>query len=117
LTEIEKVTTKELQNTLKVAPNKISNQEFNSGLGTIDYNKDYINKFRKKRKNGKLRNIYFRLILKDLFTMEKMFQYKMVNSNKCKRRGHVETFRHLLWECRSGKHPMNKSTGIKGKRL
>ena len=32
--------------------------------------------------------------------MEKMFKYKMVNDNKCKRCGEVETYKHLLWGCR-----------------
>jgi hypothetical protein len=31
--------------------------------------------------------------------MEKMFKYKMVNNNKCKRCENVETYKHLLWEC------------------
>ena len=31
--------------------------------------------------------------------MEKMFKYKMVTNNKCKRCEEVETYRHLLWEC------------------
>ena len=47
----------------------------------------------------KLRHIYFRLISKDFYTMEKMFKYKMVNNNKCIRCGAIETYRHLLWEC------------------
>ena len=35
--------------------------------------------------------------------MEKMFKYKMVNNNKCKRCGEIETYRHLLWECRESR--------------
>jgi hypothetical protein len=35
--------------------------------------------------------------------MEKMFKYKMVNSDKCRRCGEVETYRHLLWDCRETK--------------
>jgi hypothetical protein len=73
-TEIDKVTTKELQSALKVAQNKISNQEFNSSLGTTDFNKEYIIKFRNQCKNVKMRHIYFKLISKDFFTMEKMFK-------------------------------------------
>ena len=30
--------------------------------------------------------------------MEKMFKYNMINNNKCKRCGEVETYKHLLWE-------------------
>ena len=102
-TEMEKVNTKELQRTLKVALNKISNQEFNTKLGTVDYNKKYIIKFRNQCKNVKLRHIYFRLISKDFFTMEKMFKYKMVNNNKCKRCGELESYNHLLWECKEAR--------------
>ena len=101
--ELDKVTTKELQSTLKVALNKISNQDFNTRLGTIDYNKEFIGTFRRQCKNVKLRHIYFRLVSKDFFTMEKMFKYKMVNSDKCRRCGEVETYRHLLWDCRETK--------------
>ena len=36
--------------------------------------------------------------------MEKMFKYKMVNTNKCKRCEEVETFKHLLWECSEVQH-------------
>jgi hypothetical protein len=102
--EIDKITTKELQRTLKVAKNKISVQDFNARLGTIGFNIENINKFRYQCKNAKLRHIYFRLISKDFFTMDKMFKYKMVNSNKCKRCGDVETYKHLLWECREAKN-------------
>ena len=35
--------------------------------------------------------------------MEKMFKYKMVNNNKCIRCAEVETYKHLLWECRDVK--------------
>ena len=28
----------------------------------------------------------------------------MVNNNKCKRCGEVETYRHLLWDCREAKN-------------
>jgi hypothetical protein len=78
---------------------KISTQGFNTRLGTIDYNKEFIVAFRKQCKNVKLRNIHFRYVPKDFFTMEKMFKYKMVNSDKCSRCGDVESYRHLLWDC------------------
>jgi hypothetical protein len=35
--------------------------------------------------------------------MEKMSKYKIVNNNKCKRCEDVETYKHLLWECREAK--------------
>ena len=98
--EINNITTKDLQRTLKVAKNRISNQDFNTKLGTIEYKKENISKFRDQCKNVKLRHIYFRLISKDFFTMEKMYKYKMVNNNKCKRCEEVETYKHLIWECR-----------------
>ena len=97
--ELVKVTTKELQRTLKVAKKKVSVQDFNIRLGITDYNKGNISKFRYQCKNVKLRHIYFRLISKDFFTMEKMFKYKMVNNDKCMRCAEVETYKHLLWEC------------------
>jgi hypothetical protein len=98
-TDINKITTKELQRTLKAAKKKISVLDFNVKLGTIEYKIENIIKFRYQCKNVKLRHIYFRLIMGDFFTKEKMFRYKMVNDNKCIRCGEVETFRHLLWDC------------------
>ena len=82
-----KVTTKVLQSTLKIITSKISNQDFDLKLGIVNYNKEFIGKFRKQCKNVKLRHIYFRLISKDFFTREKMFKYKMIDNNKCKRCG------------------------------
>jgi hypothetical protein len=35
--------------------------------------------------------------------MEEMFRYKMVNNNKCKRCGDVETYKHLMWECKEAR--------------
>jgi hypothetical protein len=102
--ETSKISTKELQRTLKVAKRKVSVQDFNIKLGTKDYRKENISKFRYQCKNVKLRHIYFRLTTKDFFTMEKMFKYKMVDNNKCKRCGEVETYKHLLWECREAKN-------------
>jgi hypothetical protein len=40
-----KVSAKDLQSTLKFAQNRRSNQNFNSKLGTVDYNKEKISKF------------------------------------------------------------------------
>jgi hypothetical protein len=88
---------------LKAAKNKISAQDFNVKLGTMDFNKENVSKLRYQCKNVKLRHIYFRLISKDFYTMDKMFRYKMVNNNNCKRCDEVEDFKHLIWECREAK--------------
>ena len=101
--EMVKVTTKLLQGTLKVALNKITSQDYNLKQGITSYNKEAIGKFRNQCKNVKLRHIYFRLIHKDFFTMEKMYKYKMVNNNKCMRCGEAESYKHLLWECREAR--------------
>jgi hypothetical protein len=93
--ELPIVTSKEMQSTLKVALNKLSSQDFNTKLGTTDYNKEFIGRLRKQCKNVQMRHIYFRLVSKDFFTMEKMFKYEMVNSDKCSRCREVESFRHL----------------------
>jgi hypothetical protein len=89
--KLDKITAKELQITLKVALKKIAYQEFNSRLGTVDCNREHIFtlisvfSYRNQCKNVKLRHIYFSLISKDFFTVEKMFRYKMVDYGKCKR--------------------------------
>jgi hypothetical protein len=101
--EIDGITTKELQRTLKGAQKKISVQDYGAKLGITEYNKENIIKLRQQCKNVKLRHIYSRLISKDFFTMERMFKYKMVENNTCKRCGEVETYKNLLWECREVK--------------
>jgi hypothetical protein len=35
--------------------------------------------------------------------MDKMFKYKMTNTNKCKRCGEIETNKHLVWECKESR--------------
>jgi hypothetical protein len=109
--ELDKVTTKELQSILKIALNNVSSQDFNTRLGTTYYNKEFIGKFRKQCKNNKLKYIYFRLFSKDVFTMKKLFNYKLVNCDKCSRCGEAESYRHFcLTDVRhkeSGKHIMN----------
>jgi hypothetical protein len=40
-------------------------------LGIVDYKKEYIGKFRNQWRNVKLRHIYFRLISKDIYAMNK----------------------------------------------
>ena len=47
----------------------------------------------------KLRHIYYRLISRDFFTMEKIQKYKMVTTDKCQRCDMKKTTKHLLWEC------------------
>jgi hypothetical protein len=86
--------------TQTVTFNRTSSQEFNTRLETVDYNKEFIGKFRNQCKNAQLRHIYFRLISKDFLTMEKLFKCQMVNNNKFGRCGEVQLYSHLLWECR-----------------
>jgi hypothetical protein len=97
--ELEKITTKEIQKLLKEAMNKITKQDFDSKLGIENFDKNNITKFRHHCKNVKLRHIYYRLISRDFFTMEKMLKYKMVTSDKCQRCNGKETLKHLLWDC------------------
>ena len=73
--DLNMITTRELQRTLKVAL-KISVQDFNVKLGNIEYNKENIIKFRNQCGNVKLRHIYFGLISRDFFTMEKCLSIK-----------------------------------------
>ena len=79
--------------------NKITKQNFNVKLEIKNFDKNNFTKFRHHCKNVKLRHIYFRLISRDFFTMEKMLKYKMVSSDKCQRCNGKEIFEHLFWEC------------------
>jgi 7-cyano-7-deazaguanine synthase in queuosine biosynthesis len=87
--ELDKVTTKAMQSTLKVALNKLYSQNFNIRLGTTDYYKEFIGRVKKQYKNVKLMYICFRLVSK----------HKMVNCDKFSRCGEVQSYRSLLWEC------------------
>jgi hypothetical protein len=95
----ESITTRDLQSCLKVALKRVEIANFDERLGTVNFDKNNILKFRSMCQNSKLRNIYFRLIHNDFFTHERMMRYKMTNSDKCKRCGEIETTKHLLWEC------------------
>jgi hypothetical protein len=46
--ELDTETTEELQSIFKVALNKVSSQDCNTRLGTIDYNKELISEIRKQ---------------------------------------------------------------------
>ena len=97
--DIRNINVKELQTTLKNALKKIEALDVKIKLGINSYDDENITRFRKSVKNSKLRNIYFRLIHNDFFTMERMKKYKMTNNDKCSRCGQTENTRHLLWEC------------------
>ena len=94
-----KVTTKNLQNVLKIAMNKVENIDFEEKLKINFFDKSSIETFRHQCKNVKLRNIFFRLIHNDFFTRVRMKKYKMVNDDACSRCCCSETSQHLLWEC------------------
>jgi hypothetical protein len=97
-TPIEIITTKELQLILKNALKKITKVDFQQKLNIENDVIDII-QLRNDCKNAKLRNIYFRLIHNDFFTYERMFKYKMTDTEKCPRCDSTENTKHLLWEC------------------
>ncbi len=96
---IEEITTKELQWLLKNAMHKIKDANFGARVRIADSEVIDIMKFRSDCKNPQLRNIHFRLIHNDFYTHEKMFKYKMTNTPNCPRCNHIETSKHMLWEC------------------
>ena len=97
--QVEAVTAKELQNTLKVFMNKIEKCDFKKRLDVQYFDDENIMRMRQNCRNSKLRNIYFRLTHNDFFTRVRMKKYKMVESNECERCNSEETTKHLLWEC------------------
>jgi hypothetical protein len=97
--KIKDVTVKQLQIRLKIILKKVESLDVNNKLQIQTFEKEYINDFRLKCKNPKLRNIYFRLIHNDFFTYSRMKRYKMTNTDRCPRCEEVETTKHLLWEC------------------
>ena len=97
---INKITTKELQSTLKIILGKVSSQDYINKLGIDEFDKENILKFRNKCKNIKLRHVFYRLISGDIFSGERMFRFGMINNNTCVRCQQIESTRHLLWGCR-----------------
>jgi hypothetical protein len=104
---IDLVTTKELQHSLKIALGRVESMDFKSKLAIDDFNTSNITTVRRHCKNAKLRNIYFRLIHNDFFTHYRMKKYNMTTSDKCPRCDHIETTKHLLWECNHAKNIWN----------
>ena len=96
---LSKITTKEMQLTLKVALKKVENQNFDLRLGVMGYDPQQLTKFWLQCKNVKLRHIYFRLVSRDFYTKERMLRFGMSRSDQCERCGEVETYKHLFWEC------------------
>ena len=101
--DLKAITTKDIQKLLKIAMNKTTTPDFNKKLGIENFDKNNITKFRHHCKNVKLRHIYYRLISRDFFTMEKMLKYKMTATDRCQRCNEKETYKHLLWECEETK--------------
>jgi len=101
-TPIEIISTKDLQWILKKALNKVTKADFQCKLNINNEIIDII-QLRSDCKNAKLRNIYFRLIHNDFYTHERMFKFKMTESQNCPRCGLTESTKHLLWECTESK--------------
>jgi hypothetical protein len=96
---INTITVKELQNTLKSVLNKTETTNFNLKIGVQNFQEDNIMRLRKKCQNAKFRNLYFRLVHNDFYTHVRMKKYKMCQTDCCPRCGLTETSKHLLWEC------------------
>ena len=97
--DVNTITVKEMQLTLKRVLHKIEDCDFEAKLGVEHFEEENITNFRLNCKNSKLRNIYFRLIHNDFFTHVRMKKYKMSQVDTCPRCGITETSKHLLWEC------------------
>jgi hypothetical protein len=96
---LAEVSTKELQLLLKQALNRLDHKDHKLTLGLDNFDDDNFLNCRKKCKNPRLRNVYFRLCHNDFFTRDKMKRYKMVTSDECIRCGEMETTKHMLWSC------------------
>ena len=110
--EVNSITVKELQVTLKNALKKIEVLNFVEKLDINNFEEENITRFRNHCKNPKLRNIYFRLIHNDFFTHVRMKKYKMSESDECPRCGTAETTKHLLWECSHVKNIWSLFNGL-----
>jgi len=93
------ITTKEFQQILKLAMNKVEKMNFPNRLEIVNFEESGIIRLRQNCKNPKLRNIYFRLIHKDFYTHERMKRFRMVETNECPRCNLVEDQKHLTFTC------------------
>ena len=105
--DIRMITVKELQIVLKKRMNRTEIQDFDKKLGTNNFDKTNVEKFRRNVQNSKLRNIYFRLINNDFFTRERMMKYKMIPDDTCSRCNNTENTKHLLFQCKQVKNIWN----------
>jgi hypothetical protein len=105
--DINSITVKEMQTMMKIILKKTDSTNFEQKLGLVNFQEDFITKFRSKCQNAKFRNLYFRLIHNDFFTHVRMYKYKMSQSECCPRCGITETARHLLLECMHAKNIWN----------
>jgi len=105
--DINSITVKEMQTMMKIILKKTESTNFEQKLGLVNFQEDFITKFRSKCQNAKFRNLYFRLIHNDFFTHVRMYKYKMSQSECCPRCGITETARHLLLECMHAKNIWN----------
>ncbi len=97
--DVNSITVKELQVTLKTALKKTEILNVKNKLGIENFDEENITKLRSNCKNPKLRNIYFRMIHNDFYTHERMKRFRMISTDKCPRCGEVETTKHQLWKC------------------
>jgi exonuclease III len=97
--DVNSITVKELQVTLKNALKKTEILNVKNKLGIENFDEENITKLRSNCKNPKLRNIYFRMIHNDFYTHARMKKFRMTSTDKCPRCGEVETSEHLLWKC------------------
>ena len=90
--QLQLVTTREMQLTLKMVMNKIDVQNFDQRLGIVGYDGKQISKFRDQCKNVKLRHMYLRLVSRNFYTKERMLRFRMSRTDDCERCGEVETY-------------------------
>jgi hypothetical protein len=110
---IEIITAKDFQITLKKYTNKTEKCDFQAKLDlTKSFDNANINKMRMNCHNSKLRNIYFRLIHNDFFTRVRMKKYKMVDNDECERCTNQETTRHLFYGCEHANNIWQNFNGI-----
>jgi hypothetical protein len=113
---INEVTVKQLQLVLKRSLGRTEIPDYCKKLNIEEFDRRQILRVRKQVTNVHLRNIFYRLISKDFFTGERMLRFKMVDNDRCKQCNEVETFKHLLWECRCTKETWGALNSILSKK-
>ncbi len=98
--KVSKITVRDIKVGLRWQENKITEIKLEKlGITGNTEGKNPFLEYRKSNISSRLRYFKFRLLHGDIYSKERMFKFKMADSDKCDHCSLVENTRHLIWEC------------------